>query len=183
MKMTKVLHLILALFVILFFVECKNNKYKKELARIDSLETVLNQSEKKLTEVDTNMVREKYKVYKKNISFISENYPNKLKDPNWNTLCQYGLIKKPLRDFNNELPHLRKELMFSRKQLDSLKFDIQNGNIEKEKINEYVKSESDAVNVIEQMVKMTVEGAKTELNRFDTLNPKIEKILMGIKKK
>jgi len=183
MKMTKIFHLVLAFTLVLFFAECKNNQYQKELARIDSLKTVLNQSEKKLGEIDTNMLSEKFEVYEKNTSFISENYPDKKRDSSWNTICQYGLIDEPLGGFKNEQYHLKKELMFSRKQLDSLKFDIQNGNIEKKKMNEYIKSESDAVSMVEKMIKMTVEEAKIELNRFDALNPKIEKIIMNLKKK
>jgi len=181
--MYKISHLVLAFVMILSFTECKNNQYKKELARIDSLKIVLNQAEKKLAELDTNVVHEKYKEYKKNLNFITANYPDKKKDPNWNTLCQYSMIDEPLGGFNNEQHHLKNELMYSRKQLDSLKFDIQNGNVEKEKMNIYIESESNAVADLEQKIKEAIETAQTELNRFDTINPKIEKIIKSIKKK
>jgi hypothetical protein len=183
MKLTKIFHLILALSVILFFVECKNNKYQKEIAKIDSLKTVLNKVEKKLTEIDTNVVHEKYKKYKENMNVISVNYSYNKKDLGWNTICQYGKIEKPLRDFSSEQGDIKKELKFSRKQLDSLKFDIQNGNIEKKEMSEFIESESDAVAEIVQTIKITNENTKTELNRFDTLNPKIEIIIKKIKKK
>jgi valyl-tRNA synthetase len=101
----------------------------------------------------------------------------------WNTICQFGLIEKPLRDFSSEQSKIKKELKFSRKQLDSLKFDIQNESIEKKEMKEYIESESDAVAEIVQTIKITNENTKTELNRFDTLNPKIEIIIKKIKKK
>lgn len=170
------------IFIMLFFVACNPNKNKKELSQIDSLKTVIKKTESLLLEIDTTVINEKYEKYKYNIAYLRENYTEKENDINWSTLGQYGLIKKPLKDFVLNKNHYFKEITYSEKQLDNLRIDIQNGAIQESKIKENIQSEMDAANFLEQNVKNTVGAAKTELNRFDSLNPKIEKIIEENKK-
>jgi DNA polymerase I-like protein with 3'-5' exonuclease and polymerase domains len=164
------------------FTACKNNKHVKEIKAVDSLYTVIDSIEKTLASIDTNNIRLTYKTYSENINLLKKNFKDKKEDSVWSVMTTYGIIKKPLKSFINDYPDFYSEIEYSRHQLDSLKIDINAGNIKDDKIAEYTKTESEAVYNLKQQVEISVSTAKERLKLYDSLNPKVIKVIAKLKK-
>lgn len=170
------------LIVSLGFAACKNNKHVKEIKAIDSLSTVIDSIALTLSSIDTNKIRITYKTYSDNINLIKNNFKDKKEDSVWSVITTYGIIKKPLKSFINDFPVFYSEIEFSRQQLDSLKIDINNGDIKDNKIAEYTKTEAEAVISLKQEVEISVKTTKDRLKLFDSLNPKVNRVIEKLKK-
>jgi len=166
----------------LAFTACKSNKHVKEIKAIDSLYTVVDSIEKTLSVIDTNEIRLTYKTYSDNISLLKKNFHDKKEDSVWSVMTIYGNIKKPLKSFINDFPDFYNEIVFSRQQLDSLKIDINNGTIKDDKIAEYTKTEAESVNNLKLQVEISVKTASDRLKLYDSLNPKVIKVIEKLKK-
>jgi Skp family chaperone for outer membrane proteins len=166
------------------FMACKSNKHAKEIATIDSLYTVIDSIQKTLSTIDTVKIRKVVKEYTASISQIKENFKdeNRKDEDLWKTITTYGIVKKPLRNFNRDFPAYYREIKFSRKQLDSLRADLKDGNIEEEKAPKYTKDEALAVNELKQKIESTVKVTQENLKLFDSLTPHVSKIIEELKK-
>ncbi len=161
---------------------CKNAKNHAQLSTIDSLYLVLDSVEKTITSVDTAKVNKVFLEYQGNIKKIKQYFDDKKDDSTWSTITVYGVIRKPIKEFNKNISAFSEDLIFSRKQLDSLKSDIKANNIPEEKIKEYTKAEVDAVNSLRQQVNIVIPHTKETLHLFDSLNPKVIKIIKKLEK-
>jgi len=172
----------LTLILLFFFISCKNNNHSKEIKKIDSLYTVIDSIEKNLIKADTAKIKGVFKVYLHNIEQIKEKFNDKKEDSTWSVITTYGIIRKPLKDFLKKIPGFYDEIKFSKKQLDSLKTDIKNNNIPDNKISEYTKTEADAVNNLMQEVNISINLVNARLQLFDSLNPKVIKVIEKLTK-
>lgn len=164
------------------FCGCGGKKHPRITAKIDSLYIVIDSIEKNLFSTDTVIIKKAFEEYSTNIGLIRDNFNDKKEDSVWSVITTYGLIRKPLKDFIRNYPGYYKEIKYSRNQLDSLKADIENGNIEENKVKEYADYEADAVNSLKILVDISVNGAKEKLKLFDSLNPKVIKVIDKLKK-
>lgn len=174
--------LIIILISTVAFMGCGGKKHPKMMAKIDSLYSVIDSIEKKLSSVDTIEVKKVFEEYSENIGMIKENFKDKKEDSVWKVITNYGIIRKPLKNFIKDYPGLYKEIKYSRKQLDSLKADIEKGIIDGSKVKEFTNSEADAIKSLRQVVDISVNGAKGKLKLFDSLNPKVIKVVDKLKK-
>jgi DNA polymerase I-like protein with 3'-5' exonuclease and polymerase domains len=172
----------LLLIAAIGFTACTSNKHVKEIKAVDSLYTVVDSIEKILSGIDTNKIRLTYKEYSENISLLKSNFKDKKEDSVWSVMTTYGIIKKPLKSFINDFPGFYSEIEFSRHQLDSLKIDINSDNIKADKIAEYTKTEAEAVYSLRQQVEISVNTTRERLKLFDSLNPKVIKVIEKLKK-
>jgi DNA polymerase I-like protein with 3'-5' exonuclease and polymerase domains len=172
----------LLLIAAIGFTACTSNKHVKEIKAVDSLYTVVDSIEKILSGIDTNKIRLTYKEYSENISLLKSNFKDKKEDSVWSVMTTYGIIKKPLKSFINDFPGFYSEIEFSRHQLDSLKIDINSDNIKADKITEYTKTEAEAVYSLRQQVEISVNTTRERLKLFDSLNPKVIKVIEKLKK-
>ena len=178
--MKKIIFLLIVLPLV--FYSCNHKTHPKKVARIDSLFKVVDSVEKKLGEVDTINIKKVYKEYLDNLGLISMYFNNKKDDSTWSTITAYGVINSPLKSFVKVYSSLYKEIKYSRKQLDSLKYDIENDNLEKEKIDSYTNNECNAVNTLKMQSFSEANGAIINLRLFDSLNPKVIRVIERLKK-
>lgn len=180
--MKKYFIIVLSLAFPAFFFSCNESKFKTELKTIDSLNVALDSVRIKLREVDTVIIEKSYKEYLAKIAQLKNYFNDKKEDSTWQLMGSYGAIKTSLKPFAKNYTEYYSELEYSRKQLDSLKSDIESGNLEKGKIKDYTKTEAEAVSKLMTLVAASVEGAKTGLKLLDSLNPKVDKVIGRLKK-
>jgi len=180
--MRKFFFIALTLALPAFFLSCNESKYKAERKTIDSLKVVLDSVQLKMGQVDTVMFTNEYKEYLANISLLKEYFNDKKEDSTWQIMTSYGAVRVSLKSFAKNYPEFYSELACSRKKLDSLKGDIEAGNLEKEKIREYTKNEADAVINLKTLVGTAIKSAKTGLKLLDSLNPKVIRLIKQLKK-
>ena len=166
----------------LFFFSCNETKFKAEFKTIDSLNVVLDSVQNKLEEVDTVMIKKEYKEYLTNIGLLKKYFNDKKEDSTWKIMTSYGAVKGSLKKFISDYPCFYSEIYYSRKRLDSLKIDIKSGDMEKGKIKEYTKTESKAVSNLKTLVFFSVKGAMSKLMLLDSLNPKVNEVILKLKK-
>lgn len=172
----------ITLAIAAFLFSCGSSKYKAEIKTIDSLKSVLDSVQLKMGEVDTSLIEKEYKEYSENISLLKNYFNDKKEDSAWQTMTRYGAVRVSLKPFAKNYLQYYSEIEYSRKQLDSLKSDVEAENLGKEKIREYTKSEADAVINLKTRVASAVEGAKTGMRLLDSLNPGVTKIIGKLKK-
>jgi hypothetical protein len=170
-----------AILLPFFLISCNNFKHSKEISKIDSLLTVLDSAKAKLHELDTIYVKNCYDKYLDNLKQIREKFKGKKDELTFRTMEQYGLINKPLRNFLRNFDNFNKEINYSKAQLKNLKCDIKNNKIDKEKIAEYIDTESKAVNTLNKKINISVNSSKKYIKKFEKLNPKIYKIIKDLK--
>lgn len=171
------------LFAILTIsISCKNTKNHPQLATIDSLNLVIDTIEKTINTVDSAEVTKTYVEYQKNIKQIKLYFNDQKEDSLWSTITAYGVIRKPLKEYKKNISEFFNNIKYSRKQLDSLRTDIKADNISEEKVKAYTKSEAEAVNSLNQQVKIIIPHTVEMMHLFDSLNPKVIIIIDKLKK-
>jgi len=176
-------NLIFPVFIIALFccASCIKGKHSKEIKTIDSLISVTDTIKNNLDASDTTKIKEAFKEYNENIGQIRTFFNDK-KDSTWSTITAYGNLKNPLKNFILNYPALYNEILYSKKQLNDLKADIRGNKITKEKMAEYTKNEAQAINSLKQHVNISVNNVKRNLYFFDSLNPKVVKVIEQLKK-
>jgi len=169
-------------FLIVLFITCNNPDRSSEIAKIDSLYTVLDTIAVNLKEVDTAGIKTRNTEYWDNINEIKKNYNGTPGDTAWTIVTQYGGIKKTFKKFLFNYHFWEKEIAFSKEQLDSLKYDVENNLITKEDFKKYFKGEEEAVNSLNQDIFFSIKNVDIYSGVFDTLNPKIIKVIETLKK-
>lgn len=180
-KMKRLLYLT-ALAGVIGLSACKNNDNSAEIIRIDSLITVINAVDSFYQSIDPQTVSAKYSEFETTTKAFGKYFTDE-RDTNWNTITSYANIKKPLRNFLRQKDDLLAELDYSKKQLISLKESAGKGLIPADSLQFYIQSESDAVHSLEQIMRFVVNEAKTEIIRFDSLQPVMLQLLETYKKR
>jgi len=177
--MKKIVALIftISLSALVFFNTCKTGKYNEEIATIDSLMTVLNNSEKLLNKIDTNEISLHFDIYIQNLSKIRESFSDRDDEEAWQVYTRYGLIRKYLRDYKKNHDEFVKEIAVAKNQLDALKQNIKKNTFEEELIEQYIHEEAAFVTYISISVEHLVEHTTTYNEMFKELNPKVEKLI------
>ena len=154
-----------------------SQKYSEEISRVDSLQLSLDVIDAKLYELDSNQVYVLYNKYTDTWARLSKVFPD-VRDENWGTLCAFENIKSGIKGFKKHYSKLTKELEKSKIQLNSLKEDLKNENIEIEKFEEFYNSEVQAIFQLGLVTNLTIDNAKEGIVRFDSLSPIMEKVIL-----
>ena len=164
--------------IALFQMSCSSNRFSHEINSIDSLISVLDSAHYKLNLLDTAVIQSSYDIYVKNIEQIREAFEEKKDDEVWKVLTRYGLLRKPLRDFQKYYKKFSQEIDFSRMQLLNLKSDIKDNILDEAKIKMYMKEEAEFVKYIMLSVSNLMDMTQNYFNQYLELNPQIEKLLI-----
>lgn len=179
--MSKYILLVISIAISAAFFACGEKKYTAEVKTIDSLNIVLDSIQEKLDNVDTIKLKKDYKQYLSNIGLLKKNFNDKKEDSTWQLMTSYGGIKSALKTFIRDCPGYYEEIRFSRGQLDTLKADIESGDLEPEKIGQYTKAEADAVSNLNTLVSVSLESVCSRLELLDSLNPKVMVLIKKLK--
>lgn len=174
---------IFILLISLLFAFCKTSYIKSGGREIDLLMAELDDVNAILDNIDTLGLKSKYDEYMKTISILKESeFTEEDKNAeNWKMLTLYGQIKKPLRSLVGNIPNYYKELAFSRKQLENLKHDLVNKEIDKTKFEEYLVAERNSIQEFKQNTNIHITQGNAQLTIFDSIHVSVLKILEEIK--
>ena len=162
--------LIPILLISLAISNCKNSQHSEKISKVDSLQTTLNLAEKKLCEIDSNLVMKTYNEYFEVINEFNEVFPD-VRDENWTTICLYGNIKSGLKAYVKQHDKIKEEINLSRTQLKNLESDIKNNIVDEENFNKYLLDETEIINSLSQRTNFLIDNAKFEITQYDSLTP------------
>lgn len=163
--------------LVLFVYACKPVYIQQGMKQIDSLNLMLNDVDKKLAELDTASIRLKYDQYQQSLRQIQQFTDYNYTQEEWAAMTQWGHIRKPIRNFLQQLPGFYEEVTYSKSQLENLKHDMSKKLIERNLVEEYLAKEKEAVEVFVQRFDLYYSNAITHVNKFDSLYPVIRTVI------
>jgi len=169
--------ILISLSFVFVFNSCNSIKYQKEIAHIDSLLAVIDSSYINLNSLDTAAIKEHYSIYVENLKLLRETFTDKDDDNTWSIYTRYGLIRKPLRDFQKHFDNFTYEIDKSKEQLTILKLNIIKKPFKPHLIKKYIEDEEVFVSYIKISVDNLMENTKKYNDMFLELNPKVEALL------
>lgn len=169
------------LLICFAFISCNKPDHGKTIGRIDSLLLVVDSLEKKFSEIQADTLRYYFLKSKSNIDTINSLLGKQIPDAVF--MQSYGVYTLVFRNLKRGLPlieRMGKELGYSRKQLETLRFDLKEGNIEPDSLVErYFLDEKFAVDKIQSELFLKVSLLPSQVN--DMKNS--EKVVMEYKEK
>lgn len=162
---------------LMFFTSCINSTFYENIAvKVDSLNASLEASASSYESLDTILIARQYNTIVEHMDSLKV-YESLATTP---LLVEYKYVRKNYKTFFRGHPLTIKELNYSRAQLAALKNDFEHYQPDTEDARLYFKQEKEAITYIKKRMdayqKLIIEG----MNRFDTLNPQVEKMLDSI---
>ena len=153
----------LTLIVIIFF-GCKE-AYEKENSEIDSLNQLVNNTEEVLLSIDTAKVFSVVRDVKKELWNFGNRFDTLDRETTFKVADYYG-NKKSLYFIYDNYPKFIYEIEVTRKQLDNLKDDLNNGIIPKEKFVDYYKNEQEIIVTLNDKINTAVNGIDISVDKL-----------------
>ncbi len=142
------------------------------IEKIDSLETVFDSISNQYMLLDTVKLFNSYDLINANLLRLS-NIDTVLSD----TIKIYAFMQKSFKKFVAEHHAISEEIVYSKNQLLTLKNDIINDNMTDESMEMYYLEEKEAIDNLMHKIRFNVQSIEYQLQSFDHLNEKMEKII------
>ncbi len=163
--------------IILAFVSCSQINIEKELLSMDSLQTIIIETETKAKEIDVETI----KIYKESMEDQFDLLKTKYSDSiNWETakfLNRYHKIKKSFLKYLDKNLMFEDEIAYSQDQLKNLKHDLKENIIPLDTFKSNFTEELKAVKDLKLLIDREVGNLKNTLNEYKEANPKVEELI------
>ena len=159
----------------LVLTSCKNESQKKGLAKVDSLLLQVDTAALKLSQVNVDTLKHKFKLFKQYNGLLTENFAEVKTEENFQRICLYRYVKKTFDLMISEYPDFLKNIDTARMQLNNLKEDIGNDLLTEKEIQSYCELERLNVKDLRDKITFRVDNAIKEEANFDTIHPMIVK--------
>jgi hypothetical protein len=167
-----VLNLIFVVTAILL-VNCNFDKKHERIARLDSLQVMLDNTQKMLfNDVNYDSVMSFYNKLKINQEIIGPHI-KKMNEKEKSDFFQLLSTEKQFKSFIGNYDGYKNELDYSKNQIDMLRKDVEEGNLSKEQFNEYYSSENKAIVSLFHSVKMEVYKTGKNIEKYKLFEPKV----------
>ena len=154
-----------------------SEKQQYFIEKIDSLETVFDSVSNQYILLDTLKLFNSYDLINSNLLHLS-NIDTVLSD----TVKIYVFMQKSFKRFVAEHHIISEEIAYSKNQLLTLKNDIRNGNTSDENMKKYYFEEKEAIDNLMHKIRFNMQSIEYQLQSFDHLNEKVEKIIYKYEK-
>ncbi|HNW71193.1 MAG TPA: hypothetical protein PKI01_12365 [Bacteroidales bacterium] len=167
----------LAIISIAAFSSCNQAVKKNQLARIDSLITIIDTTTSHLNAINRDTVARKYKAYQETNKKVAEHYQKYRNEENWGYVCNYQNVRKPFKTMVFNYNSFKADLKSAREQLENLKHDVQEGLISEEEFNNFFTLEAKNTNDVSIKINKQVESVLNQYKNFDTIQPYMLKLI------
>jgi hypothetical protein len=154
---------------------CRHNNYSKELVTLDSLQRVLDSSSTQYKKLDTAAMRRMFTTIQLDLKFIrdSRRPADTLNFQDAQQLNTYAQVYSILGALIQRQPGVEKELLYTSKQLLSLKSDVEKGKWEEKEVQHYCAQEREAVAHLQGVVKKALSAFQESKMRYEDVQPKV----------
>mgnify|MGYP003120300709 CR=1 FL=1 len=154
----------------LFFIACRPNIDEAKLAKIDSLQNVLDSSQQLFNKVDSVKIMKYSNHYFENLDYVRNEY--------------YDTVETEIAFYIDKYySKAKSELIISQNQLNLLTQDIDNGLVEKSQLDKYLELESNNVNQVKGVVNKIYEAYDYNIQLYEEMNPRVDSIIADNKQK
>jgi len=173
---------ILGLLIIgLSFNACKNPN-EKEIGEIEALITKVNETEKVLLSLDTGKIFRTKRQLEGDLAVFNKIVDTLNRADAFKVADIFGSKKKFYR-LTVGYPKFVSQIETSKKQLDNLKQDLENGLIKKENFTTYYADEQVALKELEFQINKLVSGIDVVVEKYETDRPELLALIEQIKQK
>ncbi|HNW89576.1 MAG TPA: hypothetical protein PKN48_07920 [Bacteroidales bacterium] len=166
----------LAIIAIVAFSSCKNAEKEKQIAKIDSLITVLDTASQHLNKINIDTVTKKYQAYQATNKLVATHYQKYRNEENWKYLCEYQNVRKPFKNMLKNYKSFRNDLNTSREQLENLRHDVDKKLLDDSEFRSYFTIEAHSVNDLAYRINGQVKSVLYQYQNFDTIQPYLLKL-------
>mgnify|MGYP001186423445 CR=1 FL=1 len=166
------------LFSIAALWSCNNNDIKeKQLAKIDSLISLIDTAGKNLAKINQDTVAKRFWTYQNTNKLVSEHYQKYRNEENWNYVCAFQEVRKPFKTMAFHYRGYLSDIDSSRKQLENLKHDVKEKLVDEKEFENYFNIEAKTVNELTFKINKQVDLVLRQFKNFDTVHPYLLKLL------
>jgi len=169
------------LFIALIFGAC-NNPNEKEIREVDALIAKATETEKSLLSLDTAKVFGTKRQLEKDIATFTKIGDTLTKEDAFKISDIFGSKKKFYR-LTAGYPKFINQLEISKKQLNDLKQDLENGLIKKENYTTYYSDEETALKDLDIQINKLVIGIDIVVEKYETDRPVLLSLMEELKQK
>lgn len=134
--------------LIIMISSCGPNIPKEKMAQIDELKVILDSAEQRITAIDSTETFDIIQSYQERLEFYQNTLKDTLPREEASFVDSFFRLRKMLTKFTASYTPIRSELKISKKQLEDLRFDAENGLLEEKHFDEYIELERENVNKV-----------------------------------
>ena len=165
------------LFFIISLSSCTPTEFKNEVSAIDSLQMIVKNISAKFEISNVEKIKEASEKVSKNMTLIRNFYKDSMDRETSFLFSDYQKAGKFFGKALKQQTELKKEIDYSKKQLENLKAVLLEHTVTKPVFWGYFGTESRAVKELGNMNIFTKDAVDYELKQFETIHSKIEKIV------
>ncbi len=169
--------------IALSLLSCTSEQVKNDLARVDSIATVVDQAEVKLQSIHMDSLRMRFGLYKEYAGEIETHFEELKTEESFPYFCSYRNCKKSFDLMISGYPDFREDIDSARIQLENLKHDIRKEMLEQEEVNQFILLEAQNARLLLEKITFRVDNAMKEEVNFDTVHPRIVKFVEDFRNK
>lgn len=179
--MKKLLFLFVAFCSLLTSTSCDQQLRKKRLARIDSLESHLNGVQDVLNNVDSVLLENRIRDIDQTSNWVYDNITDTLSAKPGLLFGDYMRSKKYLGQALTRYKDVRNELIYSKKQINTLRTDVQNGFYSQEEFKAYFDVEATSISKLNEAADELQSNYEMSTERYQKFKPGVNQLVDSIK--
>jgi len=169
--------------IIAAFGSCMHVNVDQELTQIDSLTTIIKDTEIKLDEIDLDKVKTLQEQMSNQIMLVKSFYGDSIEWESAKMLNKYHNANKSFRKYIDKHSYIKDELTYSYDQLSDLRAVLSNNIISTDTFHLYFEKECKAAQELEELIQNEIHKAKSSLETYKECLPKVEELLSEQKPK
>ena len=154
---------------------------ENNLVVLDSLQTEIRQLDDFLKSIDYKQSMACLDSVNDGLHTIAAEYQDTFPKSLAVMVSSYRGIRKPLSNLKDRYHVYLQEMQTSANQIDNLRKDIQEGNLEGSLVDKYLNDEREALASWQQEIEKTVNMAKKKLIQYDSIQPYIRHTVDSLK--
>ena len=165
---------------------CQGTNFPSEVKSIDYLIDRIDSAKITHSGVDTTGYAQFRKSYVSNLGFVEQNFKSRGDTIDRELaffLTGYRALKKPYRDFKSKYEQADKDLIFTEKQLLTLKHDVEHNTLEVHMVSKFMQNETQAVIKIVGTVNQLALSNETTRRKASTLEMQMDSVITLLKSK
>jgi hypothetical protein len=159
-----------------------NNPNEKEIGEVEALITKANETEKSLLSLDTSKVFGTKRQLEIDMAEFSKFGDTLTKDEAFKVADYFGSKKKFFR-LTAGYPKFIGQIETSKKQLNDLKADLENGVIKKENYTKYYAEEYSALEDLNFQINKLITGIDVVVEKYEADRPELLNLMEELKQK
>ncbi len=158
------------LSLLLFAIGCGPSISEEKLNQIGELETILDSSEARVLSIDTALAKQLADTFELKLYFFQYKLKDTLPREEATFIDTWYGMRKTVRKYSRNVDLILNEINISKKQMQDLRFDAENGLLDEKQFDDYISLERNNVEKVGY-------AADDLMNRFEKVYPLIQKKL------